>query len=121
MTPKLRFVLSASLLAAGLFAVGACDPGTTAERTQAGTVAEPKPLDLERRIGDDAALPGSKATVTAVEWRRTLGFHEQSPHAHAHPERHRRLRERAPSEHPLQGRAPAAQHLEVAGVPRVGR
>jgi hypothetical protein len=77
MTPKLRFVLSASLLAAGLLTVGACDPGTTAERTQAGAVAEPKPVDLERRIGDDAALPGSNATVTAVEWRRTLTADEK--------------------------------------------
>jgi len=77
MTPKLRFVLSASLLAGGLLTVGACDPGTTAERTQAGAVAEPQPVDLERRIGDDAALPGSKATVTAVEWRRTLTADEK--------------------------------------------
>lgn len=76
MTPKLRFVLSASLLAAALITVGACDPGTAAERTQAGAIAEPKPVDLERRIGDDAALPGSDATVTAVEWRRTLTAEE---------------------------------------------
>ena len=76
MTPKLRFVLSASLLAAGLLTIGACDPGTGAERTQAGVV-EPEPVDLERRIGEDAALPGSEATVTAVEWRRTLTAEEK--------------------------------------------
>ena len=76
MSPKRRFVLSASLFAAGLLTVGACDPGTAGSRTQSGAVIGNETVDLERNIGDAAELPGSEATVTAVEWRRTLTAQE---------------------------------------------
>jgi len=73
MTPKFRFVLSASFFAAGLLAVGACDPGGPVPRSQEGSVAPGTEAgDLERGIGQSAALSGYEAMVTAVEWRRAL-------------------------------------------------
>lgn len=72
MTPRIRFVLSASVLA-GLLAVGACDVGTPASRSQQGSVAPATVSgDVERNVGEAAGLSDYEGTVTAVEFRERL-------------------------------------------------